>query len=124
MKRDMELVRKILFSLENSNNTSKWALIQIDGYRPNEVSYHLKLLSQAGLVEAKDLDNGVHSIWVAKSLTWDGHEFLASIDDDTVWAKVKGGIKSKGLELGQISFGVLKEYAKMELKKTLGLETK
>jgi len=61
-------------------------------------------------------------MWIYSSLTWNGHYLLDSIKNDSIWNKVKDGIKTKGLELGQLSFGVIKDFAKIELKKRLGIE--
>lgn len=123
MKRDMELIRKILLHLEEKQDVNNWDSVVIEKYDPKVISYHIKLLYQAGLIEAKPLNTkDSYGMWLAKGLTWDGHDFIDAIKNDNIWAKIKGGIKSKGLELGQVSFAVLKEYAKMELKNILGID--
>jgi|SRR5690606_17435649 len=122
MKRNMELIRNILFTLEQDENPFKWGPVEINGYDYKEISYHLKLLYQAGLVEAKSVATKDTDIWWAKNLTWSGHEFLDSIRNDSVWKKTKQGIKEKGFELGSIPFEVLKEYAKIQLKQKFGIE--
>lgn len=42
------------------------------------------------------------------SLTWNGHEFLDNVRNDTVWAKLKRAVAEKG---GAVSFDVLKALA-------------
>ncbi len=123
MKRDMELIRKILFYIEE-NGDSETLIRQwdIEGHNFKEVSYHVKLLVERGLVNGRDSGISQYLLWYADSLTWEGHDFLDAIKNDTIWEKVKAGIKSKGLEIGQVSFGVLKEYAKVEIKSKLGIE--
>jgi hypothetical protein len=122
MERNMELIRKILLHLEEKEDVSSFNAVNIEGYHPKVVSYHIKLLSQAGLIEAKSLTTkDTHGIWWAKSLTWYGHDYIESVKNDTIWNKTKEGIKSKGLELGQVSFEVLKEYAKLQIKEKLGI---
>ena len=54
MKRDMDLIRTILLYLGFSNQKSQWNPVEIEGYTRAEISYHIKLLDRAGLVEAKD----------------------------------------------------------------------
>ena len=41
-------------------------------------------------------------------LTWQGHEFLDKIRNDTLWQKVKATVQSKSLDL---SFDVIKTVA-------------
>jgi len=101
MTRDWELVREILVKLEEKNDTK-------GGLRPEEfqshsrevVSYHIKLLIQAGLVEGKCSEAlGAPLYCFADSLTWEGHTFLDNIRNDNVWNKVKTVLKNKGIEL-------------------------
>ena len=56
-----------------------------------------------------------HFEWQPKSLTWEGHEFLDAVRHETVWAKTKEVVKSKG---GSVSFEVLKELAIQTFKST------
>lgn len=114
----MELVRDILFLIEDTNRSE----LKIPKEWDREVvAYHLKLLDQAGYVKnnTKWADN--KPMWLLASLTWDGHEFLDSIKDDSIWNKTKEGIKNKGFELGTVPFDVLKDYAKLQIKSLFGL---
>ena len=51
MKRNMELVRKILFALEERTSTVGGSLM-VEGHSREEVAYHCNLLFDAGLVRA------------------------------------------------------------------------
>jgi hypothetical protein len=109
MKREMELVRKILLETEASDNSPiEWIELNIEGYKPEFVSYHVKIMVAAGLIEAEDLTTIGNFEWQPKSLTWQGHEFLDAVRNETVWAKTKEVVKSKG---GSVAFEVLKEIA-------------
>jgi hypothetical protein len=121
MKRDMELIRGLLFLIEEQESSQQELKIPEEINRDQAV-YHLKLMEQAGFTKnnIKYADN--EPFWIYSNLTWQGHDFLDSIKNDTIWAKTKEGIKSKGLELGQVSFSILIEYAKSEIKRKLGLE--
>ncbi len=57
MKRDMDLAREILFEVEKCEDPWGPNEIQIEGYADQLVSYHIKLLYQAGLVEAQDVSS-------------------------------------------------------------------
>lgn len=120
VKRDMELVREVLMNLENNDDVNKWGPVNIDGYKTKEISYHLKILSQANLIEAKRITD--QGIWFAKSLTWNGHEYLDAIRSETIWNKTKNFINEKGLELTAVPLGVIKEIAVTKGKEFLGIE--
>ncbi|MCD8510125.1 MAG: DUF2513 domain-containing protein [Bacillus sp. (in: Bacteria)] len=119
MKRDMELVRKILIAIEDSNKDPHDTLeLSLDEYEDLFVYYHIKLLYEAGLIDAMDASSMDGTEWYAKSLTWDGHEFLDSIRNDNVWNEVRKHVKEKG---GSIPLEVLKALAvKISTKYFLG----
>ncbi|MED1747526.1 DUF2513 domain-containing protein [Bacillus zhangzhouensis] len=68
MKRDMDLIREILIKLEEDENPNDWISIEIENKDPVEVSYHVKLLSEAGMLEGKDLGIDQYFCWKARSL--------------------------------------------------------
>ncbi|NLG39121.1 MAG: DUF2513 domain-containing protein [Fibrobacter sp.] len=103
MKRDMDLVRLILFEVEKNEKWDEWKDIKIEGYSQEEIYYHIMLLNEAGLIEAKILCDG--GKWVPYRLTWNGHEFLDASRNETVWKKVKGIMANKG---GSFAFEVVK----------------
>ncbi|MCE5232469.1 MAG: DUF2513 domain-containing protein [Mizugakiibacter sp.] len=99
MKRDMELVRKILLALESGQ-----ANLPIDGYDDDIIRYHKALVIEAGLADGSTLKTGVGSREVPADvmltkLTWAGHEFLDTVRSDSVWAKTKQTFASKGLDM-------------------------
>jgi hypothetical protein len=86
-------VREILLKLEELPEQEGQLMPQIfqPVYDWEKVSYHhIKLLWQAGLIEAGTIKAlGMPNIYYAKSLTLNGHEFLNSIRNPSVWNKVK-----------------------------------
>jgi hypothetical protein len=109
MKRDMQLVREILLAVEQDTEPVGWIKdLSIPGREPAEISHHVKLLHQAGLLEAKDLSTLTTFEWAPQQLTWSGHELLDAIRHDTVWKKVTSIVVDKG---GSIPFEILKELA-------------
>ena len=100
MKRDMELVRKVLFAIEERPTTVADTL-SIDGYSMEEVAYHCNLLYDAGLVRAyraRYASDEIYAFGVG-SLTWDGQEYLERIRSEGVWNKIKQTILGKGLPM-------------------------
>lgn len=112
MKRDWELIRQILLAIEAKPDDSWLGAGQIEGYSTEEVSYHYKILTQAGLIEA-DFKGG---LWWAKELTWQGHELLSSIRERTLWNRIKEEIREKGLAM---SFEAVKAVASELVKRFL-----
>lgn len=110
MKRDMELIRKILFKIEVEYVSTALFNMTIDGYEFNDVAYQCKLLFDAELVDqykAKYGDNTIYAFTVG-GLTWEGHDFLDKIREDTIWNKTKETIRKNGLP---IIIDVIKDVA-------------
>ncbi|MCW9059410.1 MAG: DUF2513 domain-containing protein [Gammaproteobacteria bacterium] len=98
MKRDMELIRKILFAVENEEKDNP-----IEGYSENVLRYHQALLIEAGLLEGKVLHGNVTfsespvSVLI-KKLTWEGHELLAAVRRDSIWNTIKSDFQEASVE--------------------------
>jgi hypothetical protein len=105
MKRDIDLVRKILFQVDEKGQPRGWVDLEIPGYAPEQIAHHIWLLQDGGLIEAQDLSHLGALDYRPKKLTWAGHEFLDAARNDTVWNRTKEMVKEKG---GSIPFEVLK----------------
>ena len=100
MKRDMDLIRSILIGTEQLPH-GEIVELEIDGFTPDEISYHVMLLHEAGYL----IGHAAH-VWHVERLTWEGHEFLEASRDDTRWNKAKEIVKEKG---GGLAVDVLKQ---------------
>jgi len=105
MKRDMDLARDILFKLEDKNNPMEALKYRREGYSDVEVSYHIKLLNEAGLIHAIDASSAAGLTWFAMHLTWEGHEFIELARSDSGWQKSLATAKEKA---GGLSFDLIK----------------
>ena len=106
MKRDMDLVRRILLEVE-SWPVDQWACaVEIPGVDPQVVSYHVRLLHEAGLLRRIDASAGSDIIWWVNSLTWQGHEFVEAAREETRWQSAVSTITEKG---GALLFDLLRE---------------
>ena len=65
-------------------------------------------MAEAGLIEAKNTTTMQNFSWRPTGLTWQGHEFLDAVRNDTVWRKTTALIKEKG---GSVPFEVIKALA-------------
>ena len=92
----MDLIRKILLALEEKEDFEEPIVPEIPGVTTNEIYYHIKLLNEAGLIEAKDWSTDNGSEWVATSLTSPGHDFLDAARNETFWVKAKSLVQNSG----------------------------
>jgi predicted transcriptional regulator len=97
MKRDIDLIRQILFQVEEHPYASLEMQTIFKGKDEKErerISYHVTLMDEAGLIVAKAIGN---DLVVPVRLTWQGHEFLDAVRDNTRWDKVKNILKRAGV---------------------------
>ena len=108
MKRDMDLVRRILLALEAEPSPWGSEEFDVDGYDPATVNYHVMLMEGAGLINAHDQSNEALEVfmWHPVSLTWEGHEFLEASREEGRWSNAKALVKEKS---GGLSFELLKD---------------
>ncbi len=106
MKRDMDLCRKILFAIEEDESGRPISDLKIEDYSAKEIMYHCELLYQEGFLQGYKKYFGDQ--FSVGSLTWEGHDFLDKIREDTVWNKIKEVITQKGATL---TFEIIKSVA-------------
>lgn len=116
----MDLIRLILQKVESYNDPSGChEILDIDGYNQNEISYHIKLLNDAGFLEATNISSqGPNFCWWPGSLTWAGQDFLNAAKDDTLWKKAKETVIKPG---ASFTFDLLLAWLKAQVTTTLGL---
>jgi hypothetical protein len=93
----------------------------VDGYDECTIKSHLVLMHDAGFIRCEPVRSSTSDrvIYVIPfELTWDGHDFLQTMRDDTIWKKAKEQVLKPGASW---SFEILKEWAKHELKQKFGL---
>jgi len=124
VKRDMELVRRILLTVQAKTNLEP-ELIKIDGHDDAVVGRHVEMLFDAGFLEGMEhsiLASEYRDIFV-KDLSWDGHEFVGAISKEELWQKLKSAIGPG--ELAGLSLKAIKDAsiaaATAYLKGKLGL---
>jgi hypothetical protein len=114
MKRDMDLIRLLLLRSEGDEEAAQL----VEKYEVPERAYHVALLQQAGFVDADITcdEHGQPNGAIVRGLTWQGHEFLDAMRDDTVWKKAKNKMIKPGVSwTASLLFEVLKAEAKKQL---------
>jgi hypothetical protein len=113
MKRDMELVRKILQGAEALDYEQGEPPERYRAGTPEE-AYQIALMKDAGLVEADiETTNGIPSEATITRLTWAGHDFLDSSRDNKVWKMAKEHVIRPGASW---TFSLLLEWLKQEAR--------
>lgn len=118
MKRDKDLLREILLALEEKEfdgRHSRKVAISFPDHTNAEVMDHCRMLIQAGFIEGQIRSGPALS---TKGVTFDGHEFLDSVRDPSVWEHTK----TAASKVGDASLGVMKDIAVAYLKSKLGLD--
>lgn len=123
MKLDKDLVREILLAVEASEEDPLgWTELNLEGREALDVSYHVMLLHEAGLIVGQDLSTDDGLEWLPKRLTYKGHEFLDTVRDGEVWELTKTGAEKVGSASLSLMFELGKAYGKQVLKDRLGIE--
>ena len=125
MQNDLDLMRRILETVRDREDT--WPKhVDIAGYPPIVVARHVERLHADGLLDgtsyAKPSDP-VADI-VVRDLSTSGHRFLAAMETDDVWSRMKAALSPS--ELGSLSIGKLAaiagDLAERAIRKKLGLD--
>lgn len=103
MRRDFDLIRKILIEVANQPAGGSYFSLTFPGEYPDPTVFeHVELLIEARLLEGqvlRSLDLGVSDVAI-RGLTWAGHDFIEAIESDTNWAKVKQFLGEAGKQIG------------------------
>lgn len=100
MKRDLDLIRDLLLAVEARPASEPFLTPEIFGSErdEHEVGEHAYLLWKAGLVEAQMKPNAglTFNRWFIERLTHEGHDYIATIRDQTVFNQTKHRLKRVG----------------------------
>ena len=104
MVRNWTIIRQILLHLEQASTANSVLNAKgLDGFDEQEVAYNMRLLKEAGFIEANILEtrdgSGQIAGALARRLTNSGHDLLDTIRNDSVWAQIQKKFRDKGLEM-------------------------
>lgn len=91
MQRDMELIRKIILTVQAKNDLAPRKLL-IDSYEEWIVARHVELLMKSGMLDTGEPFypmSGEPPTILVRDLSSEGHDFAASLGNDTVWGQIK-----------------------------------
>lgn len=121
MKRDIDLIRRIMLDIEEMPPGARIGVPVYDGVERDVVIAHAVLLHEAGLVKGSVMHpmNGPPKIQIS-GLTWEGHDFLAVAKNDTIWEKAKRTVLAPA---AGATWAVVLEWMKAESMKAFGLSS-
>jgi hypothetical protein len=119
MKRDFDLIRKMVLAIEDAPS-GRAPNLSFEGHTLAQVRYHAYLLVDAGLARGSEVTSmgGEGPEALIANLTWAGHEFAEAARDDTRWMKAMGVVREKG---GAITIDLLKQLLGSLMKGAFGL---
>jgi hypothetical protein len=119
MIRDFDLIRSVLFQVEQAPAGEPLMSLQIDaGMDPAVLGEHLEIMIGQNLIEGEVISLKPLAFLIHR-LTWQGHDFLEHARNDTIWKKVMAEAKSKGVSMTVVILnGLLSKAA----EKYAGLE--
>jgi hypothetical protein len=113
MKRDMDLIRRILLAVQD-DQFAYGESIHFDDVGDVVCAHHVASIFDSGMGEGRLTKTDAHGI-VAGSidrLTSVGHDFCDAIRQDTIWRKATEHIIKPGASYG---FSILVEWVKLEV---------
>ncbi len=119
MKREPDLIRQILLQIEQHPGLTGPVKLDLADYTPDQISYHVMLLDEAGLIEASNDTNFGGIEWSPDRLTWHGHEFLDAARNDQSWGQVKQALGKTGGFVVAVAEQLLLELVKAQALKFL-----
>lgn len=89
MKRDMDLIRKILLAAEALPYAGDFQ--SLEGVEEEKFVTHALWLKEAGLIEAVGMagSGSAAKFAIVQGLTWKGTEFVAAMQNESLWARAK-----------------------------------
>ena len=113
MKRDMDLIRRIILTLDEHDDPLS-SMMGLPGVDDAIFKYHASLIIEAGLATgvSQEFQDGGCKVWLRR-LTWAGHDFADAIRSETVW---KAAVDNVIKPTASWTFGILLEYLKVEIR--------
>ena len=127
MRRDMDLIRLIMLQVEQ-DHTGPNELIEyedferdlvIEGFTPDQVEYHLRILVSARMFE---MPGNAGMYYIISGLTPAGHDFVDSVRDETIWKLTKGGANAAGGFTIDTLSAIGKAFLRKQVEKYTGLD--
>jgi hypothetical protein len=108
MQRDMELIRDLLLEIRSREDVAP-KILKMEGRDELVVGRHIEMLYQAGLIDGvyaeRTSSSPIGEVFV-RDLSWEGHDFIAALENQTVWGQIKQ--KFSAAELATLPLSIVK----------------
>jgi Hypothetical protein (DUF2513) len=123
MKRDMDVLRQILFEVESWNDLGP-KTVAIDGVEDIQLNRGVEMLYDAEYLEgiASSSYQRQYKRIAVRDLSMKGHDFLDSIRDPDVWNKTKKGAETAGVFTLELLRDLAKGFAKKQIEEKTGIK--
>jgi hypothetical protein len=119
VKRNLDTIREILLKIEASDIPLDVAQLTSDPQKYRTMSFHVKLLMDAGYIECDRLcAPRAYDNYDVERLTNAGCDYLDTIRNDKIWSQVKDKIETVG---GSAALETVKQVAIDLMKNLLGI---
>ncbi len=126
MKRDFDLIRDLLFQIENGGSSlESYEAFELGERTVEEAGHALVLMYDRGLVKAvrsPEFTSSAFYTFHYISMTWEGHDFLDSVRDPVIWKKTKDGASAAGSFTFDLVKALAKGLAKTKIQQHTGIE--
>jgi len=124
MKRDDELIRKIILKVEELGDSPNGWIdnFGVEGASDDEVNYHVWLLGDAGYMRIRDISTLQKTYFIPCCLTAAGHDFAGSIRDDIIWTSTKKAARESGAATLNMLGQLAKAFIRQKIKEKTGLD--
>ena len=79
MQRDLDLIKRILYRVEECQVLAGVHKMEIEGVKHDVINYHLFLLYDKGLITGKDTSTSNSFGMIHIKLTWAGHDHVEEL---------------------------------------------
>lgn len=122
MKRDMDLIRKLLLAYEEADPANEEYVPDIEGYDVKTIDYHIKLMVDAGFLEKIFGPSYLlpeQRYWCR--LNWAGHDFLEDSRDEVRWKEAKIIAGKVGVFTIEVLKQIMTQLIQTQLKQVMGI---
>ena len=120
MKRDFDLIRKIMIDVQNAKPNMGLFRVEFDDEDARVVMEHCALLVSANLLDGRVTrsDAGIiHNVEIT-GLTWKGHDFVDAATNDSLWERAKSSVLRGATG---ITFSLLQKWLEVQIQSMIGL---
>ena len=120
LRRDLDLVRRVLLDLEEAVGPLDADAFATDAVSRDVVAWHFQIMDEAGLIVAtvRQCNGNPYATARAERLTWAGCEYLASVRDGRAWSEAKRKLAKFAVDA---PLPVVQELVTSIVKANLGL---